>query len=949
VVATHQKVVHISAGASPGSIAALEYTKAIHFLHPTITELRCYQARLRSELDEEEAFYFDKTLQEDEMDMVDYYTDTLATLESSGVLSTLTHLEEIHFDKQIAAELSVSIGKTLLAPVLTKLKRLTCSAEIIAAGIPPLPKLEALHMFTKPDHLGADGNPMEIEPPAPMYLSSINNQFTSLRSLRTMVSSVDDSGVLQVTYVPFISQLNQLEELDLSLVPPPADLCSSPAHLGWFDFLTDFPNLKHVWVKVPRVTVEYLQRNYLPQRNDAQFDDDRTAQLCLGEFITVMRFHRPEVQRLLANAHICWRSQSLTCLAQAAVTGSFEQYQTLVELGADPLMITPYSHLPLSYGISGEHPTIALDILTSLKQMSRPASLKQHIDSLHLSKSPLHIAVSHQKVEVVKMLLECGANPNIRAGAEECAPLHVACVGTYGPNAVEIASTNPIPSSLLRDHFFLNLTNIYSFAPISELLISFGADVNMLVGARETPLMWTSKSAELARLLVEHGADINARSSWGQTALYRAALYGVSDLAVLKYLLSLPNIDVNPTTEIGSTPLMSVCRMGLVSTVELLLQHPNINVNASCRTGDTALHITVLEASETKYPERREAADAIIRKLVGAGANVEAESDQPIGCTPFMAACITGDVSTAQALLDCGANPLPDALPEGGLTPLMMAARHDGFEKVLSVILKHSSFNPLFTSSDSVGMTALHLAASKLRVNNIKMLIEAGIPADYSGPERPSQRVPTPLMLVASKCHSATAVQCVKLLIEAGADVNASRQFRVTSDNELVHKAPQVAEMSPLLIACHWSFDPEPNAPTDGRMQLGRCPTIMKLLEAGAKPDPIALRIFIDTFPFDSWPFRVRHEVVEVVKTFLSAGVDLNAQQQDLESQYAKTPLAAALNTRSIALCLELTTLLCEGGAKIAQSNGVDMLEWAVKNNICNIDDSLGTLLCKFS
>jgi ankyrin repeat protein len=71
---------------------------------------------------------------------------------------------------------------------------------------------------------------------------------------------------------------------------------------------------------------------------------------------------------------------------------------------------------------------------------------------------------------------------------------------------------------------------------IIKLLLEKGADTNAKSWSGTTPLIATCRSswgisestytAAMARLLIEHGADVNAEDFYGKTALWRACEYG---------------------------------------------------------------------------------------------------------------------------------------------------------------------------------------------------------------------------------------------------------------------------------------------------------------------------------------------------------------------------------------------------------------------------------------
>ena len=90
---------------------------------------------------------------------------------------------------------------------------------------------------------------------------------------------------------------------------------------------------------------------------------------------------------------------------------------------------------------------------------------------------------------------------------------------------------------------------------IARLLLEHGADVDAARGPGVTPLMSAAAAGrtECVKLLLEHGADPNARDlPDGRTALHRAALE--EDPAIARALLE-HGAEVNATDTRGNTPL----------------------------------------------------------------------------------------------------------------------------------------------------------------------------------------------------------------------------------------------------------------------------------------------------------------------------------------------------------------------------------------------------------
>lgn len=83
--------------------------------------------------------------------------------------------------------------------------------------------------------------------------------------------------------------------------------------------------------------------------------------------------------------------------------------------------------------------------------------------------------------------------------------------------------------------------------------VQAGANVNLAVGGRPL-LIIAVRSADLeeVRFLLNNGVDVDARTAYGRSALHEAALYGLPDIASL---LIERGADVNARNPRGETPL----------------------------------------------------------------------------------------------------------------------------------------------------------------------------------------------------------------------------------------------------------------------------------------------------------------------------------------------------------------------------------------------------------
>jgi ankyrin repeat protein len=85
----------------------------------------------------------------------------------------------------------------------------------------------------------------------------------------------------------------------------------------------------------------------------------------------------------------------------------------------------------------------------------------------------------------------------------------------------------------------------------------------------------------LARLLIQNGANVNARSTYGDTALHKAVLGG--HIQTVKLLLE-KDADINAKDNQEWTPLHGAARNGNANVVQLLLANKAIEINPQSRT-----------------------------------------------------------------------------------------------------------------------------------------------------------------------------------------------------------------------------------------------------------------------------------------------------------------------------------------------------------------------------
>ena len=187
----------------------------------------------------------------------------------------------------------------------------------------------------------------------------------------------------------------------------------------------------------------------------------------------------------------------------------------------------------------------------------------------------------------------------------------------------------------------LDLTLREGHLNVARLLIEHGADVAAQSEDGTTPLHRVSFQGhvDLAWLLIEHGADVAAQSKGGSTPLQRASFQGHVDVA---RLLIKHGADAAARSKDGMTPLHSAAFRGDMDVARLLIEH-GADAAAQSEDGTTPLHSASFQA-HVDLPQL----------LIKHGADAAAQSKD--GSTPLHRACFRGHVDVARLLIEHGAD-----------------------------------------------------------------------------------------------------------------------------------------------------------------------------------------------------------------------------------------------------------------------------------------------------
>lgn len=346
----------------------------------------------------------------------------------------------------------------------------------------------------------------------------------------------------------------------------------------------------------------------------------------------------------------------MTPLLFALSRGQFDMARYLIDLGADVKATSRsgWSAL-LSAAIGGDSAFVEYVIEKGARVNTR----------LENGVTPLHSAASYGRTGTVKALVNHGVNVN--TGDERGqTPLFY----TKNANCAEVVRFLIEHGADVRHRDQINTTPLHSVAErgtisIARILLENGADINAVDNFGRTPLtLAVYSSIDLVRFLILNGAEVNPppplsidTSAAPHRYMRPLHLCGQTGGADIARVLVENGAEINVLDESGFTPLHSAIRFGNADLVSYLVSKGAFVNVPEDNLGRTELHTAAVRG----YRD-------IVDLLIEHGADATLTDD--FGRTPSEYACYLGYQQTAHALSASGGDDAHFALAASEPSPL---------------------------------------------------------------------------------------------------------------------------------------------------------------------------------------------------------------------------------------------------------------------------------------
>lgn len=438
--------------------------------------------------------------------------------------------------------------------------------------------------------------------------------------------------------------------------------------------------------------------------------------------------------------------------------------------------------------------------------------------------APLHYAARNNHGEVIQLLIDHGADPNVTATTENklLSPLHFAswydtdeAVNTLIDNKSNVECSAVFGQKPL--HFAVTRA---SLELVKTLLTKGKANPNSHDNQHFTALHLAAQRGRLdiIKILLTHGANLRGQNDEGDTAVHIAAREGRDE--ALKHLLQRASLD-----GISCKDLLNSENCESKSCLHLAVDGGHVKAAIVCIEYGADPH-PVAKRNLPLHVASSTGNLPMVKFLLSQD-SIHVDEEDCEGMTPILRASLSGHVEIIEHLISKGAAicPLPDSTVP---SPLMCAVKR-GHHKAAVFLIKRGSPIDL---RDAHQRTCLHVAAYSTNAETVDIIFENGGMCLIDSLDRDNR---TPLHYAAAK----GSLEILQKLLSAGAKID------IKDDEEKIplHMATESGSLACVKVLLQ--ADPKTLSSTEYRLRAplhfaayeGHFELAKFLLDKGANPD----------------------------------------------------------------------------------------------------------------
>lgn len=481
----------------------------------------------------------------------------------------------------------------------------------------------------------------------------------------------------------------------------------------------------------------------------------------------------------------------ISALMLAAEQGYKECVELLVSAGAN-LELAPQGDVALKMNLCGQTPLFCaskeghVEIVRYLLENGANTNAVNHYGV-----STLWIPSQKGYVEIVRLLLQHRADPELapfgleadERGIAGWTPLYVAMKSRnlevarvlleFGANPNAITKLGSTPFLLASEvagldiiKYFVECNAALDFAPS-------GPEADKLNITGQTPLFLATlkKRLDVVRYLISKGVKVDVQNRYGVSPLLLSAESG--NFMMIKTLVEAgANVNICPDGPLaeqfllaGQTPLFGAAKRGHVHVCKYLIEH-GAEVDRPSIAGITPLY-TAVEENEVKVVECLLSYNADVNLAPSGAVAAELKIE---GQTPLIVACMKGNIKVVDLLLENGAD--PNLANARGTTPFIAACQQSNSAVAESLVRHGARFDAETQNLYGAKINGLIVASESGSFDILKFLLGKGMDPNYRIEGEGETVGRTPLFCACAKGF----LDIVKFLVSNGADVNATEK-----------------------------------------------------------------------------------------------------------------------------------------------------------------------------